>query len=827
MKRDMHIQQMMGKFRKTLQGVSRNPKSRAKVRELARSFLRQENFSHRGYHCCLILCLILGFGTRSFAQQNFSVKLIANLQPPNSPYLADYTYAQSLNLNIILSGRTFYQGILKIRLESMDGRGIVIQTRATYNPIVDLGPSQTLTGVELASYFSQENLDFIGFDRQQYLRTKRIPDGIYRLTFSFYDRFRPDVLVSNVDILSQKILRIFGIQPPILNLPLHMSTVNSANESAQPVNINWTRPANTPFTPEYELIINELRPNCQQSFSGMSTGNAAASRVSQAELFNCLGPEIYRTTTTSLSYSYGMQAEPLLGLGKWFSIRIRARDPQGRTLFINNGVSTIRVFRYGKPCDPPPRVRIKALNPYQVQLDWDVLSTHTSYTVYFKKEGEGNEWYQKRAISNRVQINDLEPGTYYSFRVSADCNAFSSEQGATTDLRMPNPAPSQIECGKNLVVDLSNDNPIQNLQVGNKIMAGDFEFTLTEVRPLGGGWFAGKAYTNMKLFQGARVFARFDRIKINTDRRLIDGELISTGAGVQLVPDEWKNKYLSFTGEINRIFDEIDKGLDKLDAVMGKIDEVLKKIDEWLENYEGEDKAELLETIRIGKKEIEEGKEDIKDGKVTDGVKKLKDGSGKVLGVAGKMAKEALEKLWQELKDLLKETLDAIKGESKARNDSLIAQQQKDYKNYQDTRAKEVKNQKNYTITSGSGTKSKGGTTLTVIIEMPLDEDLPKHAAVSGTEEAKKLDEIVNALKKVYRLLDLEKIKYNQVTAYIQQPTKFNTLLNDIKKSLESLGKDIADDLLKNNVKAIKGKIKTEVTKILDKVINEFYEKAD
>ncbi|HAS39776.1 MAG TPA: hypothetical protein DCS93_04825, partial [Microscillaceae bacterium] len=450
----------------------------------------------------LLLCIFLGNLVTPFqatAQQNFSVKLIAAVQPPNSPYLADYTYAQSLNLNIILSGRTFYQGILKIRLESMDGRGIVIQTRATYNPIVDLGPSQTFTGIELAPYFSQENLDFIGFDRQQYLRTKRIPDGIYRITFSFYDRFRPDVLVSNVDILSQKILRIFGIQPPILNLPLHMSTTNSANESAQPVNINWTRPANTPFTPEYEMIINELRPECQRTYNGINTGNAAASRVSQAELFNCLGPEIYRTTTTSLTYNYGMQAEPLLGLGKWFSIRIRARDPQGRTLFINNGISQIRVFRYGKPCDPPPRVRVKAMNPYQVQLAWDALSTHTSYTVHFKKAGENQEWYSQRAISNRAQINDLEPGTYYFFRVSADCNAFSSEQGATTDLRMPSPAPSQVQCGKDLIVDLSNSNPIQNLQVGNKIMAGDFEFTLTEVRPLGGGWFAGKAYTNMKL----------------------------------------------------------------------------------------------------------------------------------------------------------------------------------------------------------------------------------------------------------------------------------------------------------------------------------------
>ncbi|OJJ19679.1 hypothetical protein BKI52_19295 [marine bacterium AO1-C] len=779
--------------------------------------------------------LLLGFmvmlNTSLFAQQNFSVKLIATVQPPNSPYLADYTYAQSLNLNIILGGRTFYQGILKIRLESMDGRGIVIQTRATYNPIVDLGPSQTLTGVELAPYFSQENLDFIGFDRQQYLRTKRIPDGIYRLTFSFYDRFRPDVLVSNVDILSQKILRVFALQPPLINLPLHMGTVNSANQSAQPVNINWTRPANTPFTPEYEMIINELRPECQSSYNGINTGNAAASRISQAELFNCLGPEIYRTTTTSLSYSYGMQAEPLLGLGKWYSIRIQARDPQGRTLFINNGISQIRVFRYGKPCDPPPRVRVKALNPYQVQLDWDALSTHTSYTVHFKKaEEEGqqrNEWYQQRAISNRAQINDLEPGTYYSFRVSADCNAFSSEQGATTDLLMPRPAPSQVQCGKELVVDLSNNNPIQSLQVGQKIMAGDFEFTLTEVRPLGGGWFAGKAYTQMKLFQGARVAARFDRIKINTDRRLIDGELISTGAGVQIVPDEWREKYLSFTNEINRIFEEIDKGLDRIDAVMGKIDEVLKKIDEWLENYQGEDKAELLETIRIGKKEIEEGKEAIDKKDLTNGLKKLKDGSSKVLGVGAKMVKKALETLFKDLKDLLKEVLDQMKGGSKQKKDSLLALEKKNEVDYKRLRAEVVNENQKYTLVTGRSTNGKAENSSSNATTEVSDKLFPtaKYASMDSTTNGAKFDQLVGKMLSLYQGIDWENIRFDQIEAYLQDPAKFTVLLESIKTSLEALGKDIADDLLKNNVTVIKGKIKTQVKKVIDDLVKEFYDK--
>ncbi|EAY26353.1 fibronectin type III domain-containing protein [Microscilla marina] len=625
---------------------------------------------------CLIIVgvLLLGASGYTTAQQNYSVKIIATVARPVSPYLLNFGYNHSLQLTMVLNGLTSYAGYLRIKLESVDGRGIVIQTRDSYRPLLDLGPSQTLSGSELSGYFSANNLSFSGYSRQQYLKTKRIPDGIYRLSFSFVDRFRANVLVSNVDILSQKTLRVFALQPPILNFPLMMSQVNKTNQSLKPIPISWTRPANTPFNPEYELILNELRPDCQNQYANINANNQAASRISQGEIFNCLGPEIFRATTTGLSYNYGMQAEPALGLGKWYAIRIQARDPQGRTLFINDGVSQIRVFRYGKPCPIPIRLKATALNPYQVQLDWDALPDHTGYTLHFKREGDAYKWYTQRALSNRTQINDMEPGVSYSFKLTANCNAFGSEETATVDFRMPTPKPTGVQCGKPLVVDLSNQTPISNLRVGDKIMAADFEFTLVEVKPLGRGWFSGRAYTHINYFQGARVFARFDRIKINTDKRLIDGELTTTGAGTQIIPDEWRDQYLSFTGEINNLFDEIERGLDKIDQVVGKIDQVLKKVETWVKNYDGPDKAELLETIQIGKKAIEDGKEAIDKGKVTEGLKKLKDGSGKILKVAGKLAKEALEKLWQELSDLFRKIVQAIKGDDDARQKQLSGQ---------------------------------------------------------------------------------------------------------------------------------------------------------
>ncbi|EAY23903.1 fibronectin type III domain protein [Microscilla marina ATCC 23134] len=708
----------------------------------------------------------------------------------------------------------------------MDGRGIVIQTRANYLPLLDLGPSQTMNGSDLADYFDVNNLDFLGYSRQQYLKTKRIPDGIYKLSFSFVDRYRPGVSVSNVDILSEKTLRVFALQPPILNFPLMMSQVNKTNQSLKPIPISWTRPANTPFNPEYELILNELRPDCQNQYANINANNPAASRISQGEIFNCLGPEIFRTSTTSLTYNYGMQAEPMLGLGKWYAIRIQARDPQGRTLFINDGVSQIRVFRYGKPCPIPIRLKATALNPYQVQLDWDALPDHTGYTVHFKREGDAYKWYTQRALSNRTQINDMEPGVSYSFKLTANCNAFGSEETATVDFRMPTPKPTGVQCGKPLTVDLSNQTPISNLRVGDKIMAADFEFTLVEVKPLGGGWFAGRAYTHINYFQGARVFARFDRIKINTDKRLIDGELTTDGAGTQIIPDEWRDQYLSFTGEINNLFDEIERGLDKIDQVVGKIDQVLKKVEQWVKNYNGPDKAELLETIQIGKKAIEDGKEAIDKGKVTEGLKTLKDGSGKVIKAATKIIGNRLQKLFASLKDIIKEIVQELKGKSRQNIAQNKKEQATENKRLQEVVQKAKEDRAAMKLTQAKP-DNEGVLTYIPIYEQPAEVAVPeeewKKRLNNGSLEKwrKTRKKLVSTVVK----LEIERFKFDTL-AKMGGGQILETLRGNIEKDIKELGQGLLEKFMKGDgIEAMKLFVRKFINEKMNERIRVFYKK--
>ena len=80
-------------------------------------------------------------------------------------------------------------------------------------------------------------------------------------------------------------------------------------------------------------------------------------------------------------------------------------------------------------------------------------------------------------------------------------------------------------CGVAPTIDLSNTTPIETLQVGDTIMAGDFPIVLLEVSGMGGR-FSGKGSVEIPYISHALRFAvEFENITVNTDKRLIDGKI--------------------------------------------------------------------------------------------------------------------------------------------------------------------------------------------------------------------------------------------------------------------------------------------------------------
>lgn len=86
-------------------------------------------------------------------------------------------------------------------------------------------------------------------------------------------------------------------------------------------------------------------------------------------------------------------------------------------------------------------------------------------------------------------------------------------------------------CGEVPVVDLSNQTPIESLNVGDTITAGDFPILLLEVSG-GNGNFSGKGSVEIPYISKLVRFAvEFENIGVNTDKQLISGEIKGVRSG--------------------------------------------------------------------------------------------------------------------------------------------------------------------------------------------------------------------------------------------------------------------------------------------------------
>ncbi|MBR2492682.1 MAG: hypothetical protein IKB64_04360, partial [Paludibacteraceae bacterium] len=124
-------------------------------------------------------------------------------------------------------------------------------------------------------------------------------------------------------------------------------------------------------------------------------------------------------------------------------------------------------------------------------------------------------------INSKQYVDNAGYSTVYSFEVSRPTPApVNSQITKTEEEPYHNP-----HCGEAPVIDLSNKTPIESLKVGDTIMAGDFPIVLLEVTG-SGGTFSGKGSVEIPWISRLLRFAvKFEGIGVNTDKRLISGQI--------------------------------------------------------------------------------------------------------------------------------------------------------------------------------------------------------------------------------------------------------------------------------------------------------------
>jgi TANFOR domain-containing protein len=458
---------------------------------------------------------ILFFISCSFAYaQLHPVQITPQLVPPYAVYLTDYATPGNEKLRLVVLQRDVTKPFYQIRLQlSVELNGsVIMKTSPAFRPApitVDPGAPVIISGTDLQPYLDSRNLDFSGISREEYDRTKALPEGNYQICFTAYDYNRQDVAVSQT---SCNFFWLAKSEPPLLNFPacgtaLPMQTPQQIVFSWMPRN---TASANSADNTEYEFNLYETRP------AGRNPNDVVLS-----------SQPIYRTTTplTQMMYS---AAEPLLLENMTYVWRVKAIDKSGRDLFRNNGYSEVCTFTYGTVNS---NIQLKAVAGLAAQAEAERRAKATwttqeaeGYKIYYRKSGSANQWFSQDAKEAAYTMLDLEADTDYETRVLAYVGA---AYGPYSDIvKFKTPKKKVAQCGDALpVADTVKTRPIAFVTQGMVIDVQGIALTISEAQgPKGDGVYAGKGQVTVP-YLGASFNVTFKDLFITENHTASRGRI--------------------------------------------------------------------------------------------------------------------------------------------------------------------------------------------------------------------------------------------------------------------------------------------------------------
>lgn len=477
-----------------------------------------------------VLCLLLlAAGVTNVKAQQYPVTASTQIIPPYSVYLPDYAVAGSDKLRVILVQNDLTLPSYNVRLRmTVEQNGTVIMRTATaFNPRpLSLSPGipTIIGGIDLADYLNPANIEYSGgFSRNEYEKTRSLPEGAYRISFTAYDYSRPQVQVSN---MGSNVFFFRKSDPPLLNLPICNSRVEKLDP--QFLTFNWSsRNSPNPIPgsgTEYVFSLYEVRP----------AGSNPDYIVRSAK-------PIYTLVTETNTIVYG-PGEPQLRDSMQYVWTVQARDKSGRDMFSNQGLSLSCTFTYlGKnPFTqnnvPKPVLKGRATGERSVRFGWPLADAGyqvEAYRLQYRAAKMGDtefDWQTEEKQSDTAfTVNSLEPNRAYEgrlqWKIAGVYGPFSDVVTIKTD------SAKAFVCGDvSLLAALDNQTPQSSLSPGKIIRVGNFDIILTEVSG-GNGKFTGKGRV-ITLGFGIGLQMEFKDITVNTDLKVIAGQVTAVTEGI-------------------------------------------------------------------------------------------------------------------------------------------------------------------------------------------------------------------------------------------------------------------------------------------------------
>lgn len=466
---------------------------------------------------CFLIILLFSY-TVALQAQDYPVSVSTQIIPPYSLYLPDYYTGVDEKLRVILLQRDLTQPGYDISLAmTLERNGTVImRTIPTFHPqplTLNAGVPVIISGAALAEYFMADNLLFSGgYSREEYERTRSLPEGSYRLSFQAYDLHRPGIKISNA------IASVFFLQksdPPLLNLPVCGSKVEK--REPQYLTFNWSGRNTSQANVSYIFSLYEVKP----------------AGTNPDYIIRSTRP-LYTTTTDNTTILYG-PAEPALIDSMQYVWIVQATDKEGKDLYSNQGYSQSCTFTYlgVNPFEhaEKPVLYGTAQGDRQIRYHWPRAAAD-AYRLQYRAVARDNITYDWQTITitgdTTTLIRSLEAGREYEAQLQWERLGFYS---ANSDLLRITTAPLQtVVCGDAAILSLPANRTVQPvLMIGNIVRIGHYEVLLTA--PSGG------RIITPGLGFGLEVYLK--NIVVNTDMVAISGEMHAVTKGIdQFIKEE-------------------------------------------------------------------------------------------------------------------------------------------------------------------------------------------------------------------------------------------------------------------------------------------------
>ncbi|UZO79838.1 fibronectin type III domain-containing protein [Aquimarina sp. ERC-38] len=489
----------------------------------------------------------------------------------------------------------------QIRLKAyFEGNGIAFESvdNVTGAPalFIDGGTPLNLTNAELAPYFELPNLR--GISSRVYGRT--IPEGSYQFCFEVFDVITGNKLGDKTCATTF----IFKNEPPLLNLPLQDAILEP--KAVENIVFQWTPRHINVSNVEYELSLVEIWDE----------------RVDPRTAF-LSSPPVFQTTTRTTSFVYGPAQPPLLN-DKRYAWQVQAKAIKGAEeigLFKNEGKSEIYWFSKTKPCVIPTGVYGEPKGLSRMNIFWDEDPTvYNEYEISYREKGKANaRWFSKRTNAGWATVWDLKPNTTYEFKLRGKCkfgySPYTKTQSITTEAAEDKTA--NYNCG--IVPDaiaITNREGHPNLLIGDRITAGDFMVTITDITSEQDGVISGSGFVRVPYLEQARFGVTFNNILVNTDYQLAKGEIVTLydpvfGEGEEMIVNLPVTEWLeSIGGIINNNRDKVREALTSGAITQEEADELEEQIEEQ-EQLKEEIEEELTKGDDADKERVREFREKV------------------------------------------------------------------------------------------------------------------------------------------------------------------------------------------------------------------------